>query len=89
MPLEMGPPVGWPLQYRVSGHDLEQVRKIAYQVAEILGTESQVQDINFDWIEPSRVLKIKVNQDEARLLVGLSSEDLAASLIRMKQDFLG
>ncbi|NBY35666.1 MAG: efflux RND transporter permease subunit [Alphaproteobacteria bacterium] len=79
MPLEMGPPVGWPLQYRVSGNDLEQVRKIAYQVAEILGTESQVQDINFDWIEPSRVLKIKVNQDEARLL-GLSSEDLAASL---------
>jgi multidrug efflux pump subunit AcrB len=79
MPLEMGPPVGWPLQYRVSGNDLEEVRKIAYQVAEILGAESQVQDINFDWIEPSRVLKIKVNQDEARLL-GLSSEDLAASL---------
>lgn len=79
MPLEMGPPVGWPLQYRVSGNDLEQVRKIAYQVAEILGAEAQAQDINFDWIEPSRVLKIKVNQDEARLL-GLSSEDLAASL---------
>lgn len=79
MPLEMGPPVGWPLQYRVSGNNLEEVRKIAHQVAEILGAESQVQDINFDWIEPSRVLKIKVNQDEARLL-GSSSEDLAASL---------
>ncbi len=79
MPLEMGPPVGWPLQYRVSGHDLEQVRDIAYKVAQILGSESHVQDINFDWIEPSRVLRIKVNQNEAKLL-GLSSEDLANAL---------
>ena len=79
LPLEMGPPVGWPLQYRVSGHDLEQVRDIAYKVAQILGSESHVQDINFDWIEPSRVLRIKVNQNEAKLL-GLSSEDLANAL---------
>ncbi|MBN8512303.1 MAG: efflux RND transporter permease subunit [Rickettsiales bacterium] len=79
VPLEMGPPVGWPLQYRVSGHDVEQVRTIAYKVAEILGREPQIRDINFDWIEPSRVLRIKVNQDEARLL-GISSEDLASAL---------
>jgi len=79
MPLEMGPPVGWPLQYRISGHNLEKVREIAYKVAKILGSESQVQDVNFDWIEPARVLKIKVNQNEARLL-GLSSEDIASAL---------
>ncbi len=79
MPLEMGPPIGWPLQYRVSGHNLEQVRDIAYKVAQILGSESKVRDVNFDWIEPSRVLRIKVNQNEAKLL-GLSSEDLASAL---------
>jgi len=79
MPLEMGPPVGWPLQYRVSGHNLEQVRAIAYKVAQILGSDSQVQDVNFDWIEPARVLRIEVNQNEAKLL-GLSSEDLASAL---------
>ena len=79
MPLEMGPPVGRPLQYRISGHNLEKVREIAYKVAKILGSESQVQDVNFDWIEPARVLKIKVNQNEARLL-GLSSEDIASAL---------
>ncbi|WP_316354108.1 efflux RND transporter permease subunit [Candidatus Trichorickettsia mobilis] len=79
MPLEMGPPIGWPLQYRVSGHDLEQVRDIAYRLAEIIGSESQVQDINFDWIEPARVLRIKVDQNQAKLL-GISSENLAAAL---------
>ncbi len=79
VPLEMGPPVGWPLQYRVSGHNLEQVREIAYKLAKILDSESQVQDVNFDWIEPARVLKIKVDQNEAKLL-GLSSEDLASAL---------
>jgi multidrug efflux pump subunit AcrB len=79
MALEMGPPVGWPIQYRVSGQDLEQVRDIAYKVAKILGSESQVQDVNFDWIEPARVLKIKVDQNEARLL-GLSSEDISNAL---------
>ena len=79
MPLEMGPPVGWPLQYRVSGHNLEQVRDIAYKVAQILGSDSQVQDVNFDWIEPARVLRIEVNQNDAKLL-GLSSEDLASAL---------
>ena len=79
MPLEMGPPVGWPLQYRVSGHNLEQVRDIAYKVAQILGSDSQVQDVNFDWIEPARVLRIEVNQNQAKLL-GLSSEDLASAL---------
>ena len=33
-PLELGPPVGWPLQYRVSGPEPEQVRAIAFKVAQ-------------------------------------------------------
>ena len=37
-PLELGPPVGWPVKYRVSGPDLARVRSIALQVADLLGT---------------------------------------------------
>ncbi|WP_114948619.1 efflux RND transporter permease subunit [Microvirga calopogonii] len=78
-PLELGPPVGWPLQYRVTGPDLNTVREAAFKVADAMGTNPYVQTINFDWIEPARTLQIRVNQDEARLL-GLSSQDVAQAL---------
>jgi multidrug efflux pump len=71
-PLELGPPVGWPLQYRVTGPDVNTVRETAFKVADVMGSDPFVQKINFDWIEPARTLRIRVNQDEARLL-GLSS----------------
>ncbi len=82
MPLEMGPPVGWPLQYRISGENIETIRDIAYKVAQLLSTDSNVRSINFDWIEPARVLRVKVDQDQAKLL-GISSEDIAINLNAM------
>ena len=78
-PLELGPPVGWPVQYRVSGPDLAEVRSIALQLAEVLGANSAVRRINFDWMEPARKVRIKIDQDQARLL-GLSSQALATVL---------
>ena len=78
-PLELGPPVGWPLQYRVSGPDLNPVREVAFQVAQILASDSRVQKVNYDWIEPARTVQVTVDQDQARLL-GLSSQDLAQAL---------
>jgi multidrug efflux pump subunit AcrB len=78
-PLELGPPVGWPLQYRVSGPDIAQVRDIAMRLAQTVATNHQAEHVNFDWVEPSRELRIVINQDEARLL-GLSSENLASVL---------
>ncbi len=78
-PLELGPPVGWPLQYRVSGPDPQQVSDIAYRVAQLVASDSRAHSLNFDWIEPMRTLRIRVNQDEARLL-GISSDTLARSL---------
>ena len=75
-PLELGPPVGWPVQYRVSGPDPERVRGIALDLAKAMGADSSVRRINFDWIEPARVVHVKIDQDQARLL-GLSSQALA------------
>jgi multidrug efflux pump len=78
-PLELGPPVGWPAQYRVQGPEIAQVRSIALRLAEVLGASSDVKGVNFDWIEPSRKVRISIDQDQARLL-GLSSQTLAATL---------
>ncbi|MBF9235445.1 efflux RND transporter permease subunit [Microvirga alba] len=78
-PLELGPPVGWPVQYRVSGPDLAEVREIAFKVAQIVATDHRAEKVNFDWIEPSRELGIRIDQDEARRL-GLSSQAIAAAL---------
>ena len=78
-PLELGPPVGWPVQYRVSGPDIAQVRAIALQLGQIMGADANVRLVNFDWMEPSRKVRIQIDQDQARLL-GLSSQALAEVL---------
>ena len=78
-PLELGPPVGWPLQYRVSGPDPDHVREIAFKAAQIIASHASVEKVNYDWIEPARMVKIRVDQDQARLLA-LSSQDLAQSI---------
>ena len=78
-PLELGPPVGWPVQYRISGSDMDQVREIAFRLAQVMATSEDTRRINFDWNEPSRQVRIRVDQDEARRL-GLSSQSLAAVL---------
>lgn len=78
-PLELGPPVGWPLQYRVSGPDIAQVRDIALKLAQIVATNPEAEKINFDWMEPARQVRIRIDQDEARLL-GLSTQAIASVL---------
>ncbi|MEJ0094888.1 MAG: efflux RND transporter permease subunit [Methylocella sp.] len=78
-PLELGPPVGWPVQYRVSGPDISEVRSIALRLAQVMGANSNVAKVNFDWMEPARKVRINIDQDQARLL-GLSSQDLAVVL---------
>ncbi|UFS75561.1 efflux RND transporter permease subunit [Tardiphaga sp. 37S4] len=78
-PLELGPPVGWPVQYRVSGPDAGTVREIAFKLAQVIAANPKANGVNFDWIEPARQVRIRVNQDKARLL-GLSSQTLAGVL---------
>jgi multidrug efflux pump subunit AcrB len=78
-PLELGPPVGWPVQYRVSGPDLERLRAIALELGQIVAGDPAARDVNFDWMQPSRELRVRVDQDQARRL-GLSSAAVAAAL---------
>jgi multidrug efflux pump subunit AcrB len=78
-PLELGPPVGWPVQYRVSGPDLSKVREIALELGRIVASNPLAVHTSFDWIEPARQVRVRIDQDEARLL-GLSSQALAGVL---------
>jgi multidrug efflux pump len=78
-PLELGPPVGWPVQYRVSGPNVSEVREIASRLAQVVAKNPQAANINFEWMEPAREVRIQIDQNEARLL-GLSSQALASAL---------
>lgn len=78
-PLEMGPPVGWPVQYRVSGPDIVGVRDLAWKVADVLHTVPGAVQPHLDWNEPIRKVVINVDQDRARL-VGLNSSVIAQTL---------
>ena len=78
-PLQLGPPVDWPLQYRVMGEDVAAVREIADRVAGVLRANPNTRIVNFDWYEMSKSVLIDIDQDEARLL-GVTSEQLAAQL---------
>ena len=74
--LEMGPPVGRPIQYRISGKDIDLVRKHAIDLATMLDSNQHIGEMIFDWNEPGKVLRVEIAQDKARQL-GLSSEDVA------------
>lgn len=74
--LENGPPVGYPLQYRVSGEDLNLVRKEAQQVAKVISENPNTTNVHLDWGEPSKIISIQIDQDRARQM-GVSSLDLA------------
>ncbi len=78
-PLELGPPVGWPLKFRVSGPDPTKTRELAQRFAQLLGENPNTSNINYDWNEPAKVIKVDVDQDRARAL-GISSEQLANSI---------
>ena len=77
--LENGPPVGFPVQFRVSGDDIAKVRAIARNVREVIERDREVANVQFDWDEPSKVIRLQVDQNRARVL-GISSQELAQFL---------
>jgi multidrug efflux pump len=74
-----GPPVGFPVQFRVIGPDPRVVREIAYKVRDIVKDNKNVQDPQLDWNEQSPYLKLVVDQDRARAL-GLTPQDVSQAL---------
>ena len=77
--LENGPPVGYPIQFRVSGEHIDQVRVLARQVMQKVRANPHVTNVNLDWDEPSKVVRLRIDQQRARAL-GVSSAQLAKFL---------
>jgi multidrug efflux pump len=74
-----GPPVGFPVQFRVIGPDAQKVRDIAYRVREVMRADDKVIDPHLDWNEQAPYLKLVVDQDRVRAM-GLTPQDIAQSL---------
>ncbi|VXB62094.1 putative efflux transporter causing drug resistance (Acr family) [Pseudomonas sp. 8AS] len=77
--LENGPPVGYPIQFRVSGEHIDEVRAIARQVADKVRENSHVSNVHLNWEEPSKVIYLNIDQERARAL-GVSTADVSRFL---------
>ncbi|TCS39230.1 multidrug efflux pump subunit AcrB [Paucimonas lemoignei] len=71
--LPNGPPVPYPVQFRVSGDNVEKVRAIADQVKEIMRANPNTVGVNDNWNESIKVLRLDLDQDRMRAL-GVSSQ---------------
>ena len=74
-----GPPVGFPVQFRVIGPDAGKVREIAYEVRDVMRADPRVIDPHLNWNEQSPYLKLVVDQDRVRAM-GMTPQDIAQSL---------
>jgi multidrug efflux pump subunit AcrB len=78
--LENGPPVGFPIKFRVSGDDIATVRTLADTVAQKVRADSRTRNVQFDWDEPAeRSISFEIDQNRARQL-GVTSEDVSSFL---------
>jgi multidrug efflux pump len=77
--LENGPPIGYPVQFRVMGDDLTKLREVSAEVADMMRADPGVANVNFDWNEKIKSVRVEVDQDRARQL-GTSSQDVAQAL---------
>nr|WP_314482170.1 efflux RND transporter permease subunit [uncultured Pseudomonas sp.] len=77
--LENGPPVGYPVQFRVTGEHIEQARALAREVADKVRENPHVVNVHLDWEEPSKAVFVEIDQDRARAL-GVSTRQLSSFL---------
>jgi multidrug efflux pump subunit AcrB len=74
-----GPPVGFPVQFRVVGPDPLKVRDIAEQVRQTMAANPKIIDAHLNWGEEEKSIRLEVDQDRARAL-GLTPQDVAQTL---------
>ncbi len=77
--LDFGPPVGYPVQFRVVGPDQAVVRNFANRVREVMRKDPAAIDVNLEWEEPAKTIHVRIDQDRARLL-GLSPQEIELGL---------
>ncbi len=76
---EYGPPAGYPVQYRLSGADIPQLKIEAEKLRRIVAANPQVTAVNLDWNEQSLAIRVQLDQDKIKAL-GLSSDTVGRLL---------
>ncbi|UTY59360.1 efflux RND transporter permease subunit [Massilia sp. erpn] len=71
--LPNGPPVPYPVQFRVTGTEVEKVRAIADQVKDVMRANANTIGVNDNWNESVKVLRLDLDQDKMRAL-GVTSQ---------------
>jgi len=77
--LNFGPPVGFPVQFRVMGPDPKKLREIGAEVRQIMRQNPNARDVQFDWNEQAKVIRLEVGQERARAL-GLTPQEISFTL---------
>ncbi len=77
--LEIGPPVGKPVQYRISGPDADQLHIQAQNLAALIASETRLKDVTIDWGIPSRMVQVDIDHAKLRRL-GLTPRDISSAL---------
>jgi len=73
--LPNGPPVGWPVQFRVMGPDREVVRDLAEQAKQVVRANPYAINVHDNWHEKILTLHDRIDQDKLRVL-GITSQDI-------------
>jgi multidrug efflux pump len=77
--LENGPPVGYPVQFRILGEDLSALRDNAESLSTLMRAHPNLRNVNFDWNDRVKAVRVEIDQARARAL-GVSSQDVALTL---------
>jgi multidrug efflux pump len=75
----LGPPIAYPIQFRVMGPDTQKLKQIGEKVADVIRLNSLTLDVHADWGEQSPAVKIEVDQEKARA-IGLSTAQVARAV---------
>lgn len=77
--IQTGPPSTYPVMLRVSGYDHDKVRDLAQQVGGVMRADPNLWNVNLNWHEKSKIMRVAINQDKARMQ-GIDSQTLALTL---------
>ena len=78
-PLQNGPPVPYPVAFRVSGPDYDELRRIGNEMAGVMRANPNMRFTHLDWNEKNKVVKLEIDQNKARM-VGVNSQALSNTL---------
>ena len=77
--IQTGPPVDFPVMLRVSAPTTDEVRKLAEEVAAVVGSDPNVTNVHLDWTEKAKAVRIDFDKEKLKLY-GISAKTVKQML---------